>query len=438
MDHAPPTGPEKLAGEHIQQSPTAAEPVRSPSPLPTAPSSQVLALQRLAGNQAVVRLLALKQREPADPGRGERVHAAGADQVNAVLSQIQKLTAVRIEAWEKTAHAPEAKISQKLLEATIAVVSLGIGGVALGWLEGLLKDSGHKLFEEFVELAGLEIADLGAEKLFHESVELIRGDLEAGVAKALQSRSKAAAAALAGKTDAVDAYAEALKLHSLTEEAAKAMEFNASAARLKPRELAARSAALKLTYDALLADPSSFLRQITIGFLKLLDDSRVAERLQDGDDRADIERAKMFRKDLGKLTLTPLPWDYSLGRPTAPDLGFPVFNASAEGVNNKTLSRLIYTEVHEIPVTMRFRFMVRPERGMKIGATMPTFTRTPDGEIILHGSPEDDEWKWFAAYHSGTSRELPEETIAAFAPRGAAKLYEATKHFLIGSTSTPN
>src|SRR3954462_3307297 len=101
---------------------------RGAAPAPAA-REQVRALQASAGNQAVARLLAGRtlQRDAqpgADPRKAERVRTGQGNQITTWLSAIQKLKALRIDAWEKTAHSPEPKPGLAILEAMIAIVSL--------------------------------------------------------------------------------------------------------------------------------------------------------------------------------------------------------------------------------------------------------------------------------------------------------------------------
>src|SRR4051812_26599078 len=150
-----------------ERTPAVAVPPRVAAPAPAA-REQVLALQASAGNQAVTRLLAGRalQRDAqpsADPRKAERVRTGQGNQITTWLSAIQKLKALRIDAWEKTAHSPEPKPGLAILEAMIAIVSLGLGGVVYGVIEGQLKERIPDLLFEFVALSGLEAGDLAAE-----------------------------------------------------------------------------------------------------------------------------------------------------------------------------------------------------------------------------------------------------------------------------------
>lgn len=155
-----------------------------------------------------------------------------------------------------------------MLEAVIAVVSLGLGGVAYGLIDKMLETSvAHKLLKEFVLLAGLEAADLAAEKAFHVAIELARTDLEAGLKKAgtKEKIEENAKAALATKGDSIAAYMEAVRLQTITEETEEREAFNKIAKNMTDQELLAKYAALKLIYKQQLENPAPFIRQLTKG-----------------------------------------------------------------------------------------------------------------------------------------------------------------------------
>jgi len=346
-------------------------------------STKVLELQRQIGNQAVVGLLArqpITQQERARTGQGGKI--------NGLLTAIQTLKALRIDTWKETAAAKEPKPGQQVLEIIIAIASEGLGGVVYGLIDEMMKGSTKHLLTEFLALAGLEAGDLAAEAIFHKALHENQEDLEKGTRRALQSSKQSSATALATKGDIISAYAEALKLQSVQEFVAQSGEFNDSAANMTDQDLAARYAALKLTYDKLMADPSAFLRELTTGFIRLLDEVTLAEKDKEHEgkrERTWAEEDELHWADLrlGNLMVFPWPRGHSLGKWSKPDLGFSEYNATGIGVNTKTLETLLNGKVGNIPVSMGFRYRVanpfyRIWEG-DLGLADVRFTRSPTG-----------------------------------------------------------
>ena len=99
----------------------------------------------------------------ADQARtAERARVGQGNQINALLGQIKDLKDLRIDAWEKTARVPTPKPFHSLLEAVIAIVALGFGGVVYGVIDTKLKKFAEddKLLFAFIALSGLEAGNL--------------------------------------------------------------------------------------------------------------------------------------------------------------------------------------------------------------------------------------------------------------------------------------
>ena len=411
---------------------------RSQAALPDWHSTDgILQLQRQAGNRAVSEVLA---RTPAP--KAERARAGQAGQVNPWLNAIQKLTELRVEAWATTAHSRESAPGQAILEALIPIVSLGIGGVAYGIIEGMISKKVGHLMEEFVLLAGLEAADLAAEAVFHRVMRETKDDLSKGTHKALsavKTTSRTALATTGG--DIIDVYAEAVKLQSVQEYVDQSTVFNESTADMSDKDLAARSAALKITYDQLMQDPSGIMRELTVGFIRLLDEINVSDKAEDYHDNP--AEARQQDDDLhqtgmrqGNIMVFPWPRGHSLGKWGTPNLNFSTLNATAVGINNASLERIRGAKIKDLPVTIGFRFSAASPYyriwSGDMGRVEIWFSRYPDGSIHVGSDSEEDGREWLGSYYTGLSREFSDQERFMYALLGAQQLYDRIADTTVG------
>lgn len=357
-------------------------------------------------------------------------------QIGDWFNVIQKIKHDRIVAWDTNAHIPEheSKLSEEALEAAVAIVSLGLGGVVYGVMEKMLE---HKLashlVKEFVLLAGLEAGDIAAEAAFHKAMTLAQKDIAVGIDSAATKKGieLTTKGALATKGNDLTAYVEALKLQTIQEEAAQHEEFNTkTAAAQTDQELIEKSAALKLTYEQLLLHPEDYLRQLTIGFIRLQDEIRDAEL----DKEHGGDRDRTFREDPrarggwlkpGVLQVSA-PNRFSLGKWESPDLSFPL-HARAGGLNTTSLETLHNAELKDLPLTIGFSFGAKnPYSGWWVSSDVwISFTRDPSGRFFV--DDYGDAYEWLASYYTRNTREHTDEERKKYAPLGARKLYDAIK-----------
>jgi hypothetical protein len=389
--------------------------------------------------------------EPVDMSDDPAVQADRAEwrqgikqNINGDFNSIQKLEAERISSWEKNANLPDSKLGLAVLEAVIAIVSLGLGGVAYGIISSLIeKKLASKLLEEFILLAGLEAADLAAEKAFHVAVDLVRTDMETARQRT-QRADKAqedAKAALTSKGDSVAAYAEALRLQSIRQEAEEREVFNNSSKDLTDAQLLQKHAALKIIYGKLLESPTPYMQKLTTGYIRLLDEAKLSQKDKDHGG----SRERTFKEDrdahqitprAGNLVVWPLPTQFPLGSWANPNTGFGGLMAQGTGVNSKTLETLEGVPLKDLKVTLSLFFTVQSPYLLWPGDRkyeMPLiFVRNPDGVI---SPPDDDEMReWLASYYTGQSSEHSDDQRDLFAPLGANKLYEKIKDKRITDT----
>ena len=180
--------------------------------------------------------------------RRERGRTGDLEQINKWLSSIQKMKAERVVAWKGNADLPESDLVLTVLEIVVSIVSEGIGGVLYGVIDDRIRDDFPHLLVEFASLAGLEAGDLAAEGAFHKAFELSQYDLEQGRQKAAKLTGKSSREALASCGDWLTAYVEALKLHSIVEEAEQAKAFNASSKDMTDEDVASTAAFLEVEF----------------------------------------------------------------------------------------------------------------------------------------------------------------------------------------------
>jgi hypothetical protein len=363
-------------------------------------------------------------------------------QVNDWYGLIQKLQALRIDAWEKNARIPEAKPSIDAMGVVIAIVALGFGGVAYGVIEKMLNPKMNHLLKEFVLLSGLEAADLLAEGIFHHAVNSVKTDIDIGIKDASTSDNvyKAARGALKKGNDPVSFYAEAIKLHTLTQEAAEHQNFNKKSASMSDQDLKTKNAALKLIYDELISDPDAYQRELSAGFMRLIEESRREEKAKKWGGNRQLEYAydrnwTMLRA--GEVNLNPRTRDkkvHFFGSWANPNLNVDGFEAVTGGINKETFENLNDSEVEKLGVTMQFTCWAKnPYSGGWTNETIDIiFERDASGRfrVIDFENPKE----WLTSYYTGESRDHTDDERDKFAPLGAEKLYNALKSKRVKST----
>ncbi len=368
----------------------------------------------------------------------ERARTGHQLDVHTFLDGIRELKKDRIEEWRKAADKPEPNAAQEALALVIAVASEGLGGVAYGLIEKIMHDD-KKILTEFVGLAGLEAADLAAEAAFRKALDYNRDALKKGTENALKSKEDTAKAALATQGNIRDAYAEAMRLEAIQEFVDQSTAFNKQSANLTDQELINRAAGLKITYEQLKLEPVPLLQQLTIGFIRLLEEATLAEDVSSyGGDKN-----KMWHEDEelhnatpwlegGDLEVFPWPRRTSIGKWTNPDIDL-TFNITGNGVNTDTLNRLRKMKVENLGVTLAFHFRVddpyhRIVKG-DMGLSEVGFVRDTNGGCYIDDRMTDDDGKeWLASYYTGRGEEHSDQDRNLYAPLGARKFYEATKH----------
>jgi hypothetical protein len=371
----------------------------------------------------------------------ERKRAGQGNQINKLLGGIKDLRWLRIDAWEKAAHSKEPQPGMEVLAAIISIVSLGLGGVVYAAMEGMISKGVSEYLKEFILLSGLEAGDQAAEAIFYRVLRENKDDFDKGVRNAIKSSEKNSKLALAGGGDAIDTYVEALKLQAVDEDVQEGDVFNSSAASLSDDDLAARSAALELTYRELSDNPSAFMRELTTGFIRLLDEMEVAEKADDyGGERA---KARQMDDELhqtimrsGNLLVFPWPRIRSIGKWYSPTIDFPGFAASSVSLNTKILKTIRGAKIKDLRVSMAFQIRVddpyyRIFKG-DLGLSDVGFVVDPDGAVHVGSDVDDDAQEWLGSYYTQSAREFSSDSERwMMAMLGAQKLYNVIKNMPI-------
>jgi hypothetical protein len=220
-------------------------------------------------------------------------------------------------------------------------------------------------------------------------------------------------------------------------------------------ELRQMLAALTIIYEQLFAHPELYLRQLTLGYLPLLDELTLANK----DNEHGHDRGRTFYEDAeahanwtrpGNLVLRSEEGSRGLGTWTAPDLGFAGFRVVGTGLNDEAMETLMGADVAELSEGKVAGPMGYPEgfKGQADSAGLTTsfylwgfspysstegltdvsldFVRDPSGRFYIDLGPAGMEW--LASYYTGEFHEHSLEERQKYAPLGAAKLYEAIKH----------
>lgn len=360
-------------------------------------------------------------------------------QVNDWFGVVQKLKDSRLVAWEKNARIPEVKPSVDVLEIVIAVVAEGFGGVVYGVLEKMLAERTGHLLTEFVGLAGLEAGDLGAEAALHKAAKSVEEDVKLAVKDISAEKvvEDSVTGALKKGNDPLSFYVEAVRNHTIAEEAAEHKRFNTASADMSDADLAAKNAMLEMTYRRLAKDPDSYQRELTVGFMRMLDEARMEERARKwGGNRTMAYYSDPYWSELhpGEVLLQPTEAKNLTARGThvhfvgtwyAPDLSFDGFEAVAGAINEENLENLLGGELKDLRLTMRFHLWAKNpySGGWETDTFDIMFKRDQAGRIVL--LDHDDNQEWLTSYYTGEARDHTDEERDKYAPLGAEKLYQA-------------
>jgi hypothetical protein len=410
----------------------------------------ILHLQRAAGNQAVARLLARQPSRAIDPDVLLKTAAHRADlggQVRSQFQAIEKLREERINDWEGNAEIPKRDIGgADVLGVIIAIVSEGIGGVVYGLIEEMMtKKAGSKLVQEFASLAGLEAGDLAAESVFHNALSVAQKYMEAArlTTQTKSQIKQRAEAAIVNKKGNYAAYAEAMRLQMQDEEHEQNAAFAKAAADKTDEDLIRWDAALDLIWQELFHDPKVFLRELTVGYTRLIDEAWLADKAKEGE-AAHATRERVDEPRLRPGSLLVITWE-PVGRWENPDLSFPSgITVRGEHVNDETLDTVRDAQLREVPVTMSFAFSATSPynywnwgRARTIPKIFLAFVRDPDGNYYLTDPRmQEDAKEWLASYYTRQDAAHTDNERDFFAPFGAKKLYEAIKTKRIVRTET--
>lgn len=377
-------------------------------------------------------------------------------QINAWFTQIQKVTRDRIDEWKtRVTDKGQGSVWEALIAIVIAVLAEGFGGVVYGVIEKmmhkkLLQTEEVSLLKEFIGLAGLEAGDLAAEAALHGALEWVhkeddwargmaidtikkvndKGGSAAGVDPGIADKAK-----IVAQGSPLDTYVAAVRMYTNVQEAYQTKRFNDTAAAMTDDELLQRAAALQVTWEKLVTEPEAYMRQLTAGYLRLLDEAFVTEEAE----HYGGDRDKTWREDYkvhsaswrqGSLLLEPVPWDYSVGHWAYPDLSFKGFRATGTTLSTDSLALLKGATLGQLPLTLAFKLHAKePYHGWFVrGEVDLEFALDPDGHIFVdHPEWDHDAEEWLASYYKPNNDEYSQAERERYAPLGARKLFDAMK-----------
>ena len=379
--------------------------------------------------------------------------------INSLFSSIQKLKAKRIDVWEKNAHIKDPKPIKDALEVAVTVVGYGMGGVVGGFLT---KEMAHGLLVEFIKESSLKSTALLTEFIFEHAVEPAQELMNEAMKKALaKDKENNAMSALASKGGLLDSYVEAVSLQTLSEERAEYDEFNSTVDARFPSDLALADevGVFDALADRLNTQPASFLRELTVGLVRLRDEMYLEEKAEKYG--GSVER--LLKEDprihetqyrSGNVLLLP-PGQRSLGAYfETPDVNFDSFRGVATEINDATLNQLSGAKIKDLPITLTFRFWAdNPSRNIVeriIGARGDLckvwFERRPDGTVWVDfdestpGDSVSDGIEWLASSYMHSigmpaSHDSSNQERTKYAPLGALRVYELIKNKPVGGVA---
>jgi hypothetical protein len=392
-------------------------------------------LQSAAGNRAVTGLLV--QRE-ADTKRAD----ANAERVDAdaesLFGQIHDLVAGQARAWRSSATR-----GREVPPRPVLVYALESLGSELTSVIGEVADSAP-MRATYVDMVRRELGDEAA--VTYGTTKF--GGIRAAVLQSfmgarslsLQIVWEIAETVLLDKPEgALDTYLAGVRLHLDVNRQLWLKLFRQDPWRAAVDDIGLRSAGLTLDalHRTLRAEPAGLQRVFTTGYLRLLDEFAVSDRLPDYMRDGSPDYATRFMAEgrdenpnsrrPGALTVRPAG-ALTVGEWANPQLGFNAFSGSSSGVDTKALSQLNGRAVKDLPLTLDFQFLAadpytRPILGR--GAAEIRFSRDPLGTVRLDNDLDEAALEWLGSYHSGISRELTDAERARHAPLGAKKLYAA-------------
>lgn len=366
-----------------------------------------------------------------------------------LLSSIQKIKKTRLDTWTANAQIKDPKPVKDALEVALQIVGTALGGV----VGGLLTKSIVNVFiQELVDESTAKITTSVTNFIFEHAVTPARETLNAAATKALGSAAKNAGAALVSKGDLLSCYAEAVNLQTISDEAYAVEEFLTTVDTKVPTDvaLADEVAVFMALFGKLQSEPEHFLRELSVGFLRLKDEAYLHEqaakyggsvkRLLKEDskiDETDIRSGNLLLIAAGRRPLG----HYSDNA----DVNFGSFYALATEVNNATLEPLSGTAVKDLPLTLAFRFfayspfrnLIERVAGLPGSYCKVWFERRSDGTIVVDfdegfGDDVSDGVEWLASYYMHSvgipaNHNLSLKERQTYAIKGARKLYDLIK-----------
>jgi hypothetical protein len=228
----------------------------------------------------------------------------------------------------------------------------------------------------------------------------------------------------------LDTYVAAMNLQMHLEADIVKQKFSDTASGMSYEDLLKLNAGQKVIHDELLRHPDQLLQQLSLGYIRMIDESYIQTKLKE----KHRSRERTYQKDEGELFLRAgevnLNVDkahHSIGQWGYPDLSFPGFELVAGGVNTPVLEHLHGASVDGLPIMARFNFYAASPYtvwGHRDGFDL-SFARDPEGRFYIPNAGDHKEW--LASYFTRKTEEHSDSEREQYAPKGAEKLYNALK-----------
>jgi hypothetical protein len=234
----------------------------------------------------------------------------------------------------------------------------------------------------------------------------------------------------------LECYVEAVRLQSIAEQKEDEQQFTTRAAKASDMDLADQWAIYNAIYTELMASPDAFMRQLTVGFIRLMDEVRLEKR----DEKAGGDRTRQRKDDAvtgdvfrhGNLFI-------SFGWPNGPeglgDWSHPNLeldpHAETSRIHSETAGAIAGARIKDLPLSMTFSFWaIDKSLPWYANKVKVEFDRDPEGNIYVE---HRDSLEWLAKYFLGADRQLTEREQRLNAWYGARKLYHELRNKRIGS-----
>lgn len=359
-----------------------------------------------------------------------------------LYNSINEVQNIRIDSWLQNVGIEETRPGALVLGVALDILAAGIGRSLGGVISRAINGAiASKITQDFIAgLVGksismvLDTATDGLNDLVNPSGQDSSGAATRGVA-------------ITAEKGLPEYYTEGTRLLLLDAKTSQSSDFTRSSSEYDRHELIIMHSGLRETYERLRDDPESFMQNLTVGYMSLLDELYINEQAEDYEGSTDEERREnMYRRDDeisetttrsgNVLIVGPLT---SIGTWNSPH--FTIRSAIVSDLNESTREHLAGAKIDDLPMSLAFRFWgTTPNPGI-LGSILCKvwFVKRPDGTIAVD---LDESWErdsggydqgreWLARYGTGNSGEMSQSEIEDNVAVGARRAYNQVKNMVI-------